>query len=448
MPAVRLPLLLAAALAPVWVQGAAAQPPAESPGVRLDLGFEVKAHLRESSRTRWASPFPFPPEALPPDAEMGWLETVSPGTHLELSVLSVHARAVWSESLEARARIDVVDLHNRNPTTTGRQIHLAEAWLRIGRESLPALVPGEPGYYLKIGKFGRFDRQLDRHLESYGLVGTALNRFADVGLEVGADLGERFYLKAAVTQGNPVFLRDPNALAGDLPGRALLGLDGPDPATEMGFPVLYNAQVQDLDFGGDLQVAGALGFRTGDAGARNVVDVMAWGNRRKLADRVDIDGSLLGGDLALFRGPRAAFPLDFTDDRKEEIGLNVWLYLGPFSAFAQVFDQDLGGMSREGYEIEVAYAFTLPLRRAVAGQQLFQWITPAVRFSRLEPDIGGDPQFPAPSIRWDWEKIDVGARLGILDGMDLTVEYAFHRLVTAMGGISHDELLATMRWRP
>ena len=55
---------------------------------------------------------------------------------------------------------------------------------------------------------------------------------------------------------------------------------------------------------------------------------------------------------------------------------------------------------------------------------------------------------PAPSFAWDWEKIDVGVRLTVVAGIDVTAEYALNDFTLASGKVlSHDELLVTLRWR-
>lgn len=106
-------------------------------------------------------------------------------------------------------------------------------------------------------------------------------------------------------------------------------------------------------------------------------------------------------------------------------------------------------MDRTGWEVEAAWTFELPLVWASGGRQLFTTLQPAVRYSYLEPEFaGGSPQYPAPSVRWEWSKLDYGVRLGIVSGIDLTVEFADNEMTLANGReISADELLATLRFR-
>ena len=419
----------------------------EGAGPDLRFGFEGKAHFRDSDLNRFPVPFPFTPDMLPPGVEQGFMETVNEGSHLEISVLTLRAEARWSDVLEARAKIDFIDLYDRNPTSEDDEFDVDELWVRFGREVEPALEAERSGVYLKVGKFPKFERQDDRHLESYGLVTTAFNRMEDVGVELGAHLGSHLYLKAQATQGNPVFLRDPNALAGDN-GIGELRQSNPDPELKTGITIPYDADVEDVDVDGDLELGGGLGLRFSNLGGSRGVDLLVWGYRRDLAETVDFKGTFYGGDLDLLRGPLNAFPFPITGDEKEEVGGNLWLYLDGFSLFAQWVDQDLAGLERTGLEAEAAWRFDLPLKFAVGGRQLFPWIAPAVRFSRLDPDFAAPPITPSPSFAWEWEKVDAGIRLAILDGIDLTVEYAANDFVLGSGAErGNDEFLTTLRWR-
>src|SRR4029079_16887036 len=168
-----------------------------------------------SDENRFPVKFPFRPIDLPPGQTQAFEETVNAGSHFEVSKLILFVDADWSESLTAHGRLDFVDLYDRNPTSSGKKTDVKELWVRLGRGADPGTLPKGPGAYLKFGKFSHFERQNDRHLESYGLVSTAFNRFNDMGAELGVNAGRHLYFKASVTQGNPVFLRDPNALAGD-----------------------------------------------------------------------------------------------------------------------------------------------------------------------------------------------------------------------------------------
>ncbi len=92
----------------------------------------------------------------------------------------------------------------------------------------------------------------------------------------------------------------------------------------------------------------------------------------------------------------------------------------------------------------------MPFFADAFGRQLFSFVQPAVRYSKLDPEFSpgaGGPPYPAPSVFWDWEKIDLGLRMGLIDGMiDLTVEWNDNTFVTAGRDESADEFLATVRW--
>jgi len=444
--ALRAPVLLAAAWlagVPAAPQEDVAAPPERSGG--WELGVEIRAHYRDSEALRTPLEFPFAPEQLRPGHTQGWLETVDAGEDSEISEITLRAGRRWSAG-EAFLKVDFRQLHDRNPTSTGHEIDVDEAWVRFGGEAEPAARPERRGGYLKLGKFPAFERQDDRHLESYGLLSTAFNRMEDVGLEAGWDSGSFVYLKASLTQGNPVFMRDPNALAGDN-GTPIFRTPNPAPELRSGFVIPYDADVQDLDFEHPESGLG-LGARLVSGDGSRAGELLVWGRRRRLAETVELDGTFYGGDLDLLRGPANLFPFPLTDDDKTETGLNLWLYLGGFTFFGQVVDQELGGLPRSGVEGELAWSFDLPLVVATRGRQLFTRVAPALRYSKLDPDFAAPPVTPSPSFAWEWEKLDAGVRLGIIAGLDLTVEVSDNEFVLASGATrSYEETLVTLRYR-
>lgn len=419
----------------------------EEAGWTLDWKLEAKAHYRDSDLNRFPLTFPFSPSMLPVGQDVGFLETVDAGSHGEVSVVRLGLDAAYGRWFTAGVRVDVIDLHDRNPTSEDREVDVDEVWVRFGRETEPARLPASPGFYFKLGKIPAFERQDDRHLESYGLLSTAFNRFEDLGLEAGVDLGRHVYLKTSVTQGNPLFIRDPNALAGDN-GIAELLQTNPDPELKSGIVILYDADVEDFD-AENLEVGVGLGTRFESIDGRVGFEALLWGRDRELAETVDFHGTFYGGDLDVLRGPLNLFPLPITDTDKRELGLNLWLYAGGFSLFGQLVDQEVAGMDRSGFEVETAWRIPLPLLGAIRGRQVFPHVQPALRYSKLDPDFeGGDSRFPAPSVRWEWEKIDIGVRLGLIQGLDLTVEYADNSFILGSGAeAENNELLTTLRWR-
>ncbi len=439
-------LLLAVSSSPVL----RAQEPEEESGSlkpKLTVGVETKANFRHSEDNRFPVPFNFKPNELPPGQTQGFEETVNPGDHFEVSDVILYLDASWGDGLEALSKISFIDLYTRNPTSTARNVDVHEAWIRFGVETPPATLAPRSGVYLKVGKFPKFERQNDRHLESYGLVSTAFNRLEDVGAELGVSLGRHLYLKAAATAGNPVFLRDPNALAGDN-GTPELLREHPDPTLQSGITILYDAKVEDLDTDGKIAASAGLGWRTADEAGKNGFDVLVFGHQRKLAKTVPRDGSFYGGDLDLLNGPGDGHILPIKGDDKKEVGGNVWVYFGDFSFFAQYVDQKLAGLPRTGLEGEVAWRFDLPLVWAVGDRQLFTYVAPAVRYSKLDNGFRNIPPTPAPSFAWDWEKLDAGLRLGIFTGVDLTAEYAINHFILGNGARrDNNEGLVTLRWR-
>lgn len=422
------------------------------------FGVEAKVHYRDTDEAKFAVNFPFSPQMLPVGQTQGFIEAVEPGSHFEASTVTLWYKGNWEDAmgggLATKVKIDLIDRYDRNPTSTDDEWDVDEAWLRWGPETEPGMSHNGMTAYLKLGKFPKFERQDDRHLESYGLVSTTFNRMEDVGIEIGADLGGVFYTKASYTEGNGLYLRDPNALAGDNGIPELLTLN-PDPELKSGIVIPYDADVavDDVSFD-DPEIGVGLGMRFGgEAGYWNL-DVMAFAYRRDLSDTREFDGSFYGGDLDLLFGPLSAGPTSrpfsfaVTNRTKEEVGLNVWYYAGGLSLFAQYVDQDLGGMSRDGLEVELAYDWELPWTGTLFGRQLFPFIAPAIRYSELNSDIVliNPPVTPSPSFMWDWQKLDIGVRLGILTGFDLTFEYADNEFVRAGQKESADELLATFRF--
>lgn len=416
---------------------------------RHTLSFDLRANHRSSDDNAFPVAFPFPPGTFTPPQANGFLRTVEPGDHTELSLLSVQWDVEVGAGFAARVKLDGVDRYDRNPTSTDYELDVDEAWVRLGRETPTATLAERSGGYVRLGKFGRFERQNDRHLESYGLVSTAFNRFEDAGLETGADLGRHFYLKASFTQGNPVFLRDPNALAGDNGTPGLLRSPAA-PELFSGIPILYDAEIEWQELGFDhAERALGLGLRFGNADGSRAVEVLAFANQRELADTVELHGTFYGGDLDLLDGP-GFDPRRYavTSDDKEELGGNVWLYLGGFSFFGQVVDQDLGGLGRVGWEGEAAWRFDLPVGPAVRGKQLFPFVQPAVRYSKLDPDFRAPVGSPSPSFSWEWDKWDYGVRLGLVGRTDLTFEHARNRFILGNGReVENDEWLLTLRVR-
>lgn len=409
--------------------------PARQPR-RFKLGFELDANFRHSDDSRVTSFYPY----------IRGQETVDPGSHAEISNVALLADYAPSPLWRAHLRFNGVNLYYRNPTSTDHPYDLAELWVRFGRETAAATVPEQPGAYLKLGKFARPEREEDRHLQSYGLVGTAFNLFEDAGLEAGADLGRHVFVKAAITQGNPLFIRDTNVLAGDTSD--LLAAATKDSAKlNGGLTILYDTHVERLDFSHP-EVAGYLGWRLGEPGGPSGLELMAWGRRRRLAASYDLPGSPLDGDLATF-SPLGTPIAPFRGNGKQEVGADLRVFHSSgLSLFAEVVDQLVAGLGRTGVEAEAAWKIDLPLAWAAGGRQLFPFITPVVRYSKLHNRFSNSIPTPEPSLAWDWEKFDGGLRCGLWEGIDLTAEYSYNRTyLTPSLTQNENEFLATLRIR-
>jgi hypothetical protein len=413
-----------------------------TPSRRFRLQVEIKANVRTSKGIEVQSKFPFPPEFIPEGETAVFLRTVDEGTSMEVSNVALRGFGEITPHITAHLNLHVLDLYNRNPTSSDDIVSLREAWIRFGkRQRLLEPIPGTT-FYAQLGKQPRFTKQIDRHLESYGLWGTAVGRFEEIGLELGGTFGEHVYWRAHAVGGNPLFFRDPNALAGDngTPDRLP---PNPNPELESGFPILYDAKAGDLDLDGDLQVGGGLGFRFTDDEGESGIDVLAWYVRRTLAEEAEIRGSFYQGDLELLLG--AGVPLPIEGDDKIEYGINLAGRVAGLHGWGQYIFQEIAGLEREGFEVELGYRIPLNGVFTSGDEPVLNWIEPVLRYSSINNDFAMPGNFVAPSVGWDWRKIDAGFRLGIVRGIDLTVEYAFHEMVLKTKTLHPNEGLLTLR---
>ena len=373
------------------------------------------------------------------------LETVSPHTSAEISNIELMAEGDLTPDILARVVIHFLDLYNRNPTSSSDRVFVREAFVRFGKkwEALKEM-PGTT-VYLELGKAPRFSKQITRRLESYGLWGTAVNRFEETGAEAGGSFGPHVYWRASATGGTPLYFRDPNALAGDngTPERTV-GSTVPV-VYGSGIPILYDTMATDVNFSGRFQLGGGVGlrFNWGES-RRDGVDLLGWYFRRDLADRTS---------RCAARSTRATSkscegfnnPLPFNGTEKYEYGVNLEARFGPVHLFGQGVKQSIAGLEREGYEVEASVRIALPGLFASGDQSVVNWIEPAVRVSYIDNLFDLPAGFVAPSFGWDWRKYDYGFRLGIVRGLDLTVEYSRNESTTRRGVIHPDEGLLTLR---
>lgn len=420
---------VAAALVP---RGAGAQ----SEGLAASVKLELKGNYRDSGGERFATKTPLPPEMLPPGQATPFLETVDPGTQWEASNVSLRLDLTYGRHFAARAEVDAIDLYERNPTSGDRDVDLDEAWIRFGERPELLALPAGTSFFAQFGKAPKVERQPVRLLESYGLSSTAFNRLEDVQALFGGTIGRNLYWRAQWSTGNPLFMRDANALAGDH-GIEELRQPFPDPELKTGFPILYDAEVEDYAFDdSNPEIGGALGYRWRSEASGSGFDVMAFYYERDLADEVDLRGTFYGGDLDILSGP-FGIVIPTEGRRKEEYGVAFYSELGPFTLLGQVVEQEVAGLGRSGLEIEAGW-------QARFANLAIPFVQPAIRYSSLDNDFRGPATFPAPSFWWDWQKLDAGIRFGVTELADLTVEYSHHD-VEAPVELDLDELLVTMR---
>ncbi len=404
---------------------------------RLRLKVEIKAAFRDSRDLSLTVPntgTPFPIV----------LRTVDPGAHTEVPNLGLTLECDLTPGIFVRAVVDVLDLYNRNPTSSADKVLLREAFVRFGKRVEALRVADGTSAYLQLGKAPRFSKQIVRRLESYGLWGTAVGRFEETGAEAGGSFGRHVYWRASATGGTPLFFRDPNALAGDngTPERTA-GSTTPV-VYNSGFPILYDTVAPDVGGSGKLQLGGGAGLRWnwGENG-RDGIDVLAWIFRRDLADRVSLHGTFYGADLRLLQGVGISLPIE--GNEKLEWGVNVEGRVGPVHVFGQAVKQNIAYLWRQGYEVEVAWRILLPGLFASGDQPVVNWIEPVVRLSYVDNLWLNPPGFVAPSVSWDWRKLDVGVRVGVVRGLDLTAEFARNDATLRSGLIHPDEWLVTLR---
>ena len=390
---------------------------------------------------RWSDEESHPNSGFPPGARM---QTPDPGHHVELNVADIQLDASYGEWFSARAKVHLQGLHRANPTSTDRQIDADELFVRIGPKPEFLDRPAGTTVFLQAGKFPKMERQPARLLESYGLAATSFNRFEDTQVQVGGTIGRSLYWRVQAANGNPFFFRDPNALAGD---------NGTDDqvrgvASEFGsgFPILYNAETEDLFFNTDhVQVGEAIGYRWQREDQTAGFDAIVFHYSRDMADREELTGTNYGGDLDLLVLDANDIPgltprgMPISGRRKRELGARVYAEWHAATVIAQYTSQKVAGLDRSGWEVEAGYRIPL-------GLGFIESIQPAVRASAIENDFGPVAGWPAPSIWWNWQKYDAGVRVGMKRGLDVTLEYTYHEL-DSREPLNLRETLVTLRWR-
>jgi hypothetical protein len=385
-------------------------PPSESLLDKIRLGGWINLNYRNSEDHRFRSnyPFPVPVYLTPPD----------PGSSFEISDVTLVLDLAISESVVGKVKIDFIDLYDRNPTSSDDKIDVDEAWVRFGPKYESRIMPDGTTFYALLGKAPKFEKQIVRNLESYGLVSTAFNRMEDLQLQIGGSVGRNVYWRAQVSNGNPLYMRDPNLIAGDA---GVTDTISEYPGFGYGYPILYDAEVEAYDANeGKYELGGGLGCRFGSSDGTTGIDLLGYYYDRELADQAHLTGSVYGGDLDILSAGEYSIPTKGRD--KREAGGNLDARWGGLRFFVQYVDQKFAGLGRTGLEAEVAWKFGLPTLLTLDGNPVLTSIAPVVRYSELDNDFAGPREFPAPTFWWDWKKIDLGIRIGLIRNIDLTLE--------------------------
>ncbi|HYU25713.1 MAG TPA: hypothetical protein VEO74_10950 [Thermoanaerobaculia bacterium] len=428
-----IPLLFATSLYGQW-----------SFGTRLEL----RANYRDSKEAKFALKFPFPASFLPVGQTTGFLETVDAGRHTELSVAQLRLDANYGNWFAAHAQLHGQDKYRRNPTSEDRQVDADELWMRVGPKPEFLERPERTSFFFQAGKFPHMERQPTRLLESYGLAATAFNRFEDVGFMGGGSVGRNLYWRLTGTTGNPLYFRDPNALAGDNGIKELLTLN-PDPKLKAGVPILYNTETEGYFLRTDhVQFGQGIGYRWQNAAQNLGVDAIVFHYRRSMSDAETLTGTFYKGDIQLLLGPPGfGISIPVSGRRKEESGARLYTEWRGLTATVQFTKQLFAGLHRQGEEIEVGYQIPWSFGPSVGGEALVQGIQPAVRWSALQNDFKGPKNFVDPSMWWNWVKTDYGVRIGLAKHTDITIERAKHVIVVPVVRLRPDETLVTLRVR-
>ncbi len=373
---------------------------------------------------------------------VGLMRTPDAGSSVEIQHLAISGEGFITSGVFAKFEVRFLDLYNRNPTSTDALVFVRQAFVRFGGK--PELLSGAKGSkaYALFGMAPRFTKQTTRHLESYGLLGTAIGRFEQPQLEIGASLGEHLYARAMVGSGNPLFLRDTNALAGD--NLAEAPVPNPQATYQTGFPILYDAKVTEVNVSGSLERGFGLGARWG-GGEKPGVDVLGWYFGRRLAERARLRGTDYAAELSVLRG--TGYPIPTSGNQRHEWGVNLQAKASGLRLFAQWIDQDLAGARRYGLEAEAAWIFQLPGLFLVGESPFGNWIQPTFRYSWIDDRFTAPVAYPRLSVAWPWKKYDFGLRFGLVRNVDLTAEYTFHQVfrTATLPNLPMKEFVLTLR---
>ena len=427
------PLLAFLALAsPVFAQETA-EPPVTQEDDPFHFGGELKTGFRWSQAQQSTV---FGSRSQP----IGFMKTPDVGSAFEFQHLAITGEGHITSGVFAKFEVRFLDQYNRNPSSADQVVFVRQAFVRFGDKS--QRLSGERGsrFYAQIGMAPRFSKQMVRRLESYGLWGTAVGRFEQPQVELGATFGPRIYARAMAGAGNTLFLRDTNPLAGDNQTQT------PDPSAvhATDFPILYDAKYQGVNSTRHSEVGAGLGVRAG-GGDKAGFDLLGWYFTRRLAPTASIYESEYPGELAVLKG--AGFPIPTSGNRRREWGVNLEGRAAGLRFFGQWIDQDLAGAGRHGVEAEAAWNIALPGLFLVGESPFGNWIQPAFRFSWIHNDFTAPLPYPRLSVVWPWKKYDFALRMGLVRNVDVTAEYTFHQVFRFAGApnLPMKEFLVTLR---
>jgi hypothetical protein len=422
--------------------------PVVEPSPAAPEPFQLRAELKLDGRhstlvqTRTFTPRgPNPVRFVP----TGFQRTADAGGALELQNVALVGQGDLGLGVSAKVEVHILDLYNRNPTSSDDRVFVRDAWLRFGRKADTLATTRDSRLYVLAGMAPRFSKPTVRALESYGMWATAVGRFEMPQVQVGGSVAGPLYWRAQVGKGNPLYYRDTNVLAGDN-GAIGPGTTADAKAYETGFPIFYDAKADDLDTHGHVEWGVGLGLRPLREHGSDATgaDLLGWYFRRSLGDKVALRGTTELGDLELLRG--RGFPLPFSGRDKWEAGLNVALRHGRWRLDGQLVRQSIASLVRQGFDAELGAVFSLPGLFLVGETPVGNWIRPVLRVSIIANDFDAPLEYPALSVDWDWRKYDLGLRFGLVRDVDLTVEYSRHDMIVPKVGTLHpDEFLVTLR---
>ena len=215
------------------------------------------------------------------------MDTPDPGSHVELNVADIQLDLGYGDWMAARAKVHVAAKHRRNPTSTDDDIDADELWVRIG-EKPEFLARPERHVVLPAG------RQVPEDGAPAGAPARKLRPRRDVVQSLRRRAGARrrhdrpqlLLARAGREWQSALHARSERALRRQRHARSQV-IEGKEPELGSGFPILYNAETEDLFFDtSNVQIGEALGYRWQSDDETLGFDVIVFHYQRDLADTV------------------------------------------------------------------------------------------------------------------------------------------------------------------